>query len=146
MTQAAFAQKRQGQLQAASYTFVKNPNSPELDTANIYVAAVEGEIAQATAAEGNAARLVQLLSLSLGGLATLLGIGIAILIARSITRPLIQVQQSAQQVSEIDVANLAEGLTALSQGNWTVTVLTGSIPLYKGRFLKEARRSLRLLR
>src|SRR6202011_4107215 len=99
-----------------------------------YIAAVEREIAQGTAAEDTATRLVQFLSLSLGGLATLLGISIAILIARSITRPLIQVEQAALQVSAIDVPNLAEGLTALSQGNWAVTVLTGSIPpLYESR-------------
>ena len=127
-TQSAFTQKRDGQTQAAYDNFVDTPNTPEQDTANKYIDAVEREIAQGTAVENTTSRLVQLLSLSLGGLTTLLGIGIAILIARSITRPLIQVQQVAQQVSAIDVANLAEGLTALSQGNWTVTALTGSIP------------------
>ena len=127
-TLGAIKQKQEGQLQAAYDNYVDSSLVPNVDAANTYVDAVDLDIAQETAAADTASRLVLLLSLSLGGLATLLGIGIAILIARSITRPLIQVQQAAQQVSEIDVANLAEGLTALSQGNWTVTALTGSIP------------------
>jgi len=132
--QTAFTQKRAGQIQAAYDNFVDNPVTPGLDTANIYIAAVEREVAQATAAEDTASRLVLILSLSLGGLATLLGAGIAILIARSINRPLAQVQRAAQQVSTIDVANLAHGLTALAQGDLTVTALTGSVPpLYESR-------------
>ncbi len=133
-TQTAFAQKRSGQLQAADTNFVDSPNTPEQETATQYIAAVEREIAQATTAADNAARLVLFLSLSLGGLAALLGMGITFLIARSITRPLVQVQHAAQQIATIDIANLAHGLTALAQGDWTVTASTGSTsPLYESR-------------
>ena len=127
-TQTAFAQKRSGHLQTAYNNFVDTPNTPEQDTANTYIAAVEQEVVQATVAADTAARLVLFLSFSLGGLATLLGIGLALLIARSITRPLAQVQHAAQQLATIDIANLANGLTALSQGDWTVTAATGSTP------------------
>jgi diguanylate cyclase (GGDEF)-like protein len=127
-TQTVFTQKRAGQFQAAYDNLVDTPNTPEQDIANAYIAAVEHEIAQATVASDTAAHLVLLLSVSLGGLVTLLGIGIAVLIARSITRPLAQVQHAAQQLAAIDIANLARGLTALSQGDWTVTAATGSAP------------------
>ena len=59
-------------------------------------------------------------SLSLGGLATFLGIGIAVLIARSISRPLKQVEHAAQHLCRTDVANLASGLTALARGDLTI--------------------------
>ena len=127
-TQTAFTQKRAGHLQTAYDNFVDTPSTPERAAADTYIGNVEAEVAQATASSDAAARLVLILSISLGGLATLLGISIAVLIARSITRPLIQVQHAAQQVSTIDIANLAGGLSALAQGDLTVTAVTGSIP------------------
>ena len=133
-TLAAFKQKQAGQLQAAYDNYVDSLLGPSLAVANRYANAVEGEIAQETALESAAAHLVQVLNLSLGGLALCLGVGIAIFIARSITRPLAEVQRAARAVSSQDIANLAHGLTALSQGDWTVTAQAGSPPpLYESR-------------
>jgi len=98
-TLGAFKQKQEGQLQAAYDNYVDSLLVPSLDAANGYANAVERDIAQETAAEDTASRLVLLLSLSLGGLATLLGIGIAILIARSISRPLKQVEHAVALLS-----------------------------------------------
>jgi methyl-accepting chemotaxis protein len=90
-SEASFTLKRAGKLEEAFEHFADTPLAPSLHAADVYIVTVEHEVAQGTAAEDTAARLVLLLSLSLGGLATLLGIGIAILIARSISRPLAQV-------------------------------------------------------
>ncbi len=127
-SEASFTLKRAGKFSLAFGHFADTPLAPSLHAADLYIVTVEREVAQETAAEGTASRLVLLLSLSLGGLATLLGIGISILIARSISRPLKQVEHAAQHLCRHDVANLASGLTALARGDLTATIQTSSIP------------------
>ena len=130
-SEASFTFKRAGKFSLAFGHFADTPLAPSLHAADLYSVTVEREVAQETAAEATSSRLVLLLSLSLGGLATLLGIGIAILIARSIARPLAEVQEAAH-LCRTDVANLASGLTALARGDLTATIQTSSIaPLYE---------------
>jgi len=131
----AITLKQEGKVDAA-YTVVRDTNSSvaSLQTVHRYITIVEQDIAQQTALEEQIARFVLVLSLSLGTLAVCLGIGIAFLIIRSITRPLAEVQHAAQQLCRTDVANLASGLTALAQGDLTVSAQTSSIPpLYESR-------------
>ncbi len=133
-SEASFTFKQAGKFSLAFGHFADTPLAPSLHAADLYIVTVEREVAQESAAEDTATSLVLLLSLSLGGLATLLGIGIAILIARSISRPLKQVEHAAQHLCRNDVANLASGLTALARGDLTATIQTNSIPpLYQSR-------------
>ncbi|MBA2287824.1 MAG: diguanylate cyclase [Ktedonobacteraceae bacterium] len=126
--EAVFTLKRAGKVQAAYDSYVNVPSTPSLAVATVYINAVGREIAQETAQEAAANRLIFILSLTLGAFTTVLGTGIAILIARSIIRPLAQVQRVTQQVSRIDVANLAKGLNALAHGDLTVVIPAGSVP------------------
>ncbi len=134
-THHAITLKQEGKL-AAAYTEVTDddPSVASLQIAHKYINVVEQDIAQQTAQEEQLSRLVLVLSLSLGMLAVCLGSGIALIIIRSIARPLAEVQHAAQQLCRTDVANLASGLLALARGDLTVTAQTGSIaPLYHSR-------------
>lgn len=101
-TVAAFRQKQAGQIQAAYTNFVDSPFTPSLQVADMYIASVDHEIAQEIAIEYTAARTVLLLSLVLGTLATIIGIGVAVLMINSLRR---RDQQLAKQNQTLSNAN-----------------------------------------
>jgi hypothetical protein len=66
----------------------------------VYEGVVEQEIAQAEADEDSAARLVQTLSVGLGGGAVLCGLGIALLVTHSLTRLYQQIEEKNVTLTE----------------------------------------------
>src|SRR5450755_456568 len=66
----------------------------------------------------------------LGGLAIVLGCGCSILMSRVITRPLRQAQEVARLASNVWLMELADGLVALAQGDWSVPVKQRSLPIF----------------
>jgi diguanylate cyclase (GGDEF)-like protein len=66
----------------------------------------------------------------LGGLAIVLGCGCSILMSRVITRPLRQAQEVARLASNVWLMELADGLVALAQGDWSVSVKQRSLPIF----------------
>ncbi len=61
-------------------------------------------------------------------LVMLLALALGLLIARSIARPLAEVQRAAESVARICISNLAAGITALAQGDLTVAAHVGTTP------------------
>ncbi|MHB8597871.1 MAG: EAL domain-containing protein [Ktedonobacteraceae bacterium] len=101
-TVTAFKQKQAGKVQAAYDSFVHSPFAPSLQVADQYIAIVNREIAQETALSSAVAHTVLLLNLALGGLATLLGIGIATVTVRSLQ---LRDQQLSEQNQTLTRAN-----------------------------------------
>jgi len=69
-----------------------------------------------------------LCNLLLGGLAILLGCVCSIVMAHVITRPLRQVQEAAHMASTMWLVDLAGGLVALAQGDWSVSIPQRNLP------------------
>lgn len=101
--QQAFAQKQAGQERAADNNYVHSPFLPTIQYyTQVYDGVVEQEIAWAEADEDSAARLVRVLSLGLGSVSVLFGLGIAFLVTRSITRLYQQIEEKNATLSEIN--------------------------------------------
>ena len=97
----AFAQKRAGQDLIASQNYVNNPFlSSFQDDIQVYTDVVNREIAQEDARQNSLTTLVQFLNIGLGGSACLLGIGIAVFIARSIGRLYRQIEEKNARLAE----------------------------------------------
>jgi hypothetical protein len=71
-----FAEARSGQYLKAAFDYTTIPFVPALDSAQIYIDAVQSQIDKATADVGAAASLTQMLSIGLGLLAMLLGLAV----------------------------------------------------------------------
>ena len=118
--EANFVIARQHKWADAWFGYTTIPFLGALADAQSYINVVQKEIDQTTAQEASAAQLVMTLSLTLGTLAVVLGFGIAILIARAISRPLANVQYAATSIAENDAASLARGIEAFARGDLTV--------------------------
>ena len=84
----SFVLARQHRWVAAFYGYTTIPFVGALQDTQTYIHVVQSEIDLATAQETSAANLVIVLSATLGILALLVGIGVVVLITRSIARPL----------------------------------------------------------
>ena len=72
--------------------------------------------------------------LGVGLLALLFSIAVGVLISRSISRPLVEVQRAASDLSAQDVSSLAESIDAFAQGDLTVRAeTTVTPPTYSSR-------------
>ncbi len=102
-SQTSFAIKRADQGVLAGINYTDTPFLPTIqhDT-QIYLDVVDREIAQAEADERSAAWIVQSQSIGLGGGGVLFGIGITLLVTRSIKR---LYQQIAQKNAELTAIN-----------------------------------------
>jgi methyl-accepting chemotaxis protein len=78
----------------------------------------------------NISHLLLLWNILLGGLAIVLGCGCSILMSRVITRPLRQAQEVARLASNVWLMELADGLVALAQGDWSVPIKRRSLPTF----------------
>jgi methyl-accepting chemotaxis protein len=95
----AFAEARSGQYLKAAFDYTTVPYVQALDVFKGYTDVVDTSIAQATADGRGAADLVRNLTLACGALVVLLGIGIAIVTTRRITRGLAAINDVAAAVA-----------------------------------------------
>jgi methyl-accepting chemotaxis protein len=99
-----FALARRHQWVAAFYGYTTVPFVPALQDAQRYIDVVQGEIDQTMVQEHDAARRTLFLSVGLGALAVVLGIVIALLVARSIAWPLRRLTEAAERLACGDTA------------------------------------------
>ena len=90
-----FAEARSGQYLKATFDYTKVPFVGALDSAQIYIDAVQAAIDGYTADEQAAAGLTLVLSLGLGLAAIVLGLGIALVLSSSIARGVRRVADAA---------------------------------------------------
>jgi len=92
--------------------------------------AVDDAAAQARATHGMA--VAQLLAVLV--VVVFLAVGLGVLLARSIVRPLREVQRAAHSVATVCMAGLETGISALAQGDLTVVAHVDTTPpAYRGR-------------
>ena len=91
-----FAEARSGQYLKATFDYTTVPFVGALDDAQVYIDVVQAAIDRSSAEERSSATLTQELSIGLGLLAVLLGLAIAFLLARSITRGVGRVAHAAE--------------------------------------------------
>jgi methyl-accepting chemotaxis protein len=90
-----FAEARSGQYLKATFDYTTVPFVGALDSAQVYIDAVQESIDRSTADEKSAASLTQELSVGLGLLALVLGLAMAFFLSRSITRGVRRVADAA---------------------------------------------------
>ena len=97
-----FAEARSGQYAKAAFDYTTVPFVGALDSAQIYIDAVQKQIDQATADGQSAASLAQTLSIGLGLLAVLLALAVALSVTRSIVNGVkaVQAAEGALRKSE----------------------------------------------
>jgi methyl-accepting chemotaxis protein len=124
-----FAEARSGQYLKATFDYTTVPFVGALDSAQVYIDIVQKEIDEQTAAERSAAQLTLVLSISLGLLATLLGLAIAFYLSRSITNRVRAVQANVTSLADNCGVWLAEGMGRLRDNDLTyrITPITGRI-------------------
>ena len=93
--EVVFAEARSGQYLKAAFDYTTVPFMGALDSAQIYIDAVQKEIDAATRGEQDAAALTQSLSIGLGLVAVVLGLVIAFLLSRSINSGVNRVARAA---------------------------------------------------
>jgi diguanylate cyclase (GGDEF)-like protein len=100
-SQQAFAQKRAGQDLIASENYVNNPylSSFQHDI-QIYTDVVNREVEQEDAQLNSLTTLVEFLNIGLGGSVCLFGVGVAVLITRSIKRLYLQIEEKNAKLAE----------------------------------------------
>jgi methyl-accepting chemotaxis protein len=127
-----FAEARSGQYLKAAFDYTTVPFVGALDSAQVYIDAVQKSVDLAAADEKSAAELTQTLSLGLGLLAALLGLTIGFLLSRSITRGVKTVQATVTSLADNCATWLAEGLGHLRDNDLTyeVTPVTPRIEKY----------------
>ena len=127
-----FAEARSGQYLKAAFDYTTVPFVGALDSAQVYIDAVGTSIDQATADESSAASLTQILSLSLGFLAALLGLATGFVLSRSITRRVKAVQVTVTSLADNCGRQLAEGMDCLQNNDLTyqITPVTPRIGRY----------------
>jgi methyl-accepting chemotaxis protein len=124
-----FAEARSGQYLKAAFDYTTVPFLGSLDSAQIYINAVQGEIDQATADEQAAASLAQTMSISLGLFAVLLGLAIAFFLSRSITRGVHAVQEQTTLMTERGMTGLDEAMSALARNDLTHRLVPTVTPI-----------------
>jgi methyl-accepting chemotaxis protein len=125
----AFAEARSGQYLKAAFDYTTVPFVQALDSAQIYIDAVQSQIDKATADARAAATLTQTLSIGLGLLAVLLGLAVGLFLARSIVNGVKAVQATMTSLAENDTAELEAGLAALSHNDLTVAIHATTPPI-----------------
>jgi methyl-accepting chemotaxis protein len=127
-----FAEARSGQYLKAAFDYTTVPFIGALDSAQIYIDAVQKSIDQATIDESSAAGMTQTLSLGLGLAAATLGLFIGWLLSRSIMRGVKAVQVSVTSLSDHCGTWLAEGMERLRDNDLTyaITPVTPKIGRY----------------
>ncbi len=95
-----FAEDRSGQYLKAAFDYTTVPYVQALNVAQDYINVVDAEIAQATTDGQGAADLVRNLTLLCGALVVALGIGIAVITTRRITRGLTAIGEVASSIAD----------------------------------------------
>ncbi len=121
-----FVEARSGQYLKAAFDYTTVPFVGALDSAQVYIDAVQTQIDKATADVRAAATLTQTLSIGLGLLAMLLGLAVGWFLARSIVNGVKAVQAMMTSLAENDTAELEVGLAALAQNDLTVAIHTAT--------------------
>ncbi len=98
-----FAEARSGAYLKAAFDYTTVPYVQALDSAQVYIDAVDAEIAQATADQRTAATVSTALTVALGALIVILGVVIAVTITRGLTHGLREVRAAAQGVASGDL-------------------------------------------
>ncbi|HEY8286241.1 MAG TPA: methyl-accepting chemotaxis protein [Chloroflexota bacterium] len=98
------------------------PDLAELLAANQLAVTTSGADAQSAGNTSSTEILIALI------VAMLAAIGLGLLIARSIARPLAEVHRAAKSVATICITNLSQGMKALAQGDLTVAAHSGTTP------------------
>lgn len=99
--QQIFAQKQAGQDLTASDAFTRNPFFMIIQQdIQVYTDVVEREIAQEDIAQDSLATQVRFINIGMGGVAALLGLGIAIFVTRSIKRLYQQIEEKNEKLTE----------------------------------------------
>jgi methyl-accepting chemotaxis protein len=124
-----FVEARSGQYLKAAFDYTTVPFIGALDSAQIYIDAVQSQIDKATADVRTAASLTQTLSIGLGLLAALLGLAVGLFLARSIVNGVKAVQATMTSLAENDTAELEAGLAALAHNDLTVAVHATTLPI-----------------
>jgi PAS domain S-box-containing protein len=108
-----FTEARSGQYLKAAFDFTTVPFLGALDSAQIYIDAVQKEIDKATADVRAAAILTQTLSISLGLLALLLGLAVALSLTHSVANGVkaVQAGEKALRASEVRYRRITETIT-----------------------------------
>lgn len=87
-------------------------------------------VASEIAAISSISHQLLLCNLLLGGLAIVLGCAYSLLLSRVITCPLQKAQEVARLASNVWLMELADGLVALAQGDWSVPIKQRSLPTF----------------
>jgi methyl-accepting chemotaxis protein len=124
-----FVEARSGQYLKATFDYTTVPFIGALDSAQIYIDAVQSQIDKATADVRAAATLTQTLSIGLGLLAMLLGLAVGLFLARSIVSGVKSVQAAMTSLAENDTAELEAGLAALARNDLTVVIHVTTLPI-----------------
>ena len=126
-----FAEARSGQYLKAAFDYTAVPFVGALDSAQIYVDAVQQQIDQATVDEKAAASLTRTLSLGLGLLAVLFGLAVGYLLSRSITRGVRAVQQQMTLMTDSGMTGLDEAMAALARNDLSHELVSTITPIDK---------------
>ena len=118
-----FAEDRSGAYLKAAFDYTTVPFVGALDSAQVYIDAVQKEIDQATADEATATQLTTSLSIGLGLLAALIGLAIGFLLSRSITKGVKAVQVTVTSLADNCGIWLAEGLARFRDGDLTYGIV-----------------------
>ncbi|HVC79407.1 MAG TPA: methyl-accepting chemotaxis protein [Chloroflexota bacterium] len=98
------------------------PDLAELLAANQQAVTTSGADAQSAGNTSSSEILIAMI------VAMLAAIGLGLLIARSIARPLAEVHRAAKSVAAICITNLSQGMKALAHGDLTVAAHVGTTP------------------
>ncbi len=124
-----FAEARSGQYLKAAFDYTTIPFVPALDSAQVYIDAVQKSLDKATADQKAAADLTQTLGLGLGLLAALIGLTIGFILSRSITSGVKSVQAAVTSLADNCATRLAEGLGRLRDNDLTCEVVPMTAPI-----------------
>jgi methyl-accepting chemotaxis protein len=124
-----FVEARSEQFLKAAFDYTTVPFIGALDSAQIYIDAVQKQIDQATADAQSAASLTQTLSIGLGLLAVLLGLAIGYILSRSITRGVRAVQEQMTLMTERGMTGLDEAMAAFARNDLTYELVPSLEPI-----------------
>ncbi len=98
--EAAFALKVAGRLEEARAAYVSVPFVPSLDAARRYIDEVDAGIAEETARAASNSSFAQVLTVGMGALAAVGGLGIGFWLSRSISNGVNQMKRAAEGIAQ----------------------------------------------